>query len=52
MKLVVSGLPNKQIAGELGTSEVTIKMHCGQVMHKMKARSVVELARMAEMIRI
>ena len=52
MKLVVSGLLNKQIAGELGTSEVTIKMHRGQVMHKMKARSVVELARMAEMIRI
>jgi len=52
MKLVVSGLLNKQIACELGTSEVTIKMHRGQVMHKMKARSVVELARMAEMIRI
>jgi FixJ family two-component response regulator len=48
MKLVVSGLPNKQIAGELGSSEVTIKMHRGQVMRKMKAQSVVELAHMAE----
>ena len=52
MKLVVSGLLNKQIASELGTSEVTIKMHRGQVMHKMKAESVVELARMAERIGI
>jgi FixJ family two-component response regulator len=48
MKLVVSGLLNKQIAGELGSSEVTIKMHRGQVMHKMKAQSVIELAHMAE----
>ena len=50
MQLVVTGLLNKQIAGELGTSEVTIKMHRGQVMHKMKAESVVELLRMSEAI--
>jgi FixJ family two-component response regulator len=50
MQLVVTGLLNKQIAGELGTSEITIKMHRGQVMHKMKAESVVELLRMAEAI--
>ena len=50
MQLVVSGLLNKQIAGELGISEITIKMHRGQVMHKMKAESVVELLRMAEAI--
>ena len=50
MHLVVRGLLNKQIASELGASEVTIKMHRGQVMHKMRAESVVELSRMAEMI--
>ena len=52
MKLVISGLLNKQIASELGTSEVTVKMHRGQVMHKMQAESVVELLRMAETISI
>ena len=52
MRLVVSGLLNKQIAGELGSSEVTVKMHRGQVMHKMKAQSIVELLRMAEKIGI
>jgi FixJ family two-component response regulator len=50
MKLIVSGLLNKQIAVQLGSSEVTVKMHRGQVMHKMKAESVVQLARMAEKI--
>jgi FixJ family two-component response regulator len=50
MQLVVRGLLNKQIASELGASEVTIKMHRGQVMHKMRAESVVELLRMSETI--
>jgi FixJ family two-component response regulator len=52
MKLVVTGLLNKQIATELGSSEVTIKMHRGQVMHKMKAKSIVHLTRMAEKLAI
>lgn len=50
MQLVVRGLLNKQIASELGASEVTIKMHRGQVMHKMRAESVVELLHMSETI--
>src|SRR6202521_5044587 len=49
---VVSGLLNKQIAGELGSSEVTVKMHRGQVMRKMKAQSLVQLVRMSEKIGI
>ena len=52
MKLIVLGLLNKQIAARLGSSEVTVKMHRGQVMHKMKAESVIQLARMAEKIGI
>ena len=52
MRLVVSGLLNKQIAGELGSSEVTVKMHRGQVMRKMKAQSLVQLVRMAQKIGI
>jgi FixJ family two-component response regulator len=52
MKLVVTGLLNKQIAAQLKSSEATVKMHRGQVMHKMKAQSVVQLSRMAEKIGI
>lgn len=47
MALVVSGLLNKQIGGELGISEITVKAHRGQVMQKMKADSLPELVRMA-----
>ena len=48
MALVVSGLLNKQVAGELGISEKTVKAHRGQVMQKMKANSVADLVKMAE----
>ena len=47
MALVVSGLLNKQVGGELGISEITVKAHRGQVMQKMKADSLADLVKIA-----
>jgi FixJ family two-component response regulator len=52
MALVVSGLLNKQVAGELGISEITVKAHRAQVMQKMKANSLPDLVRMAGKLRL
>jgi FixJ family two-component response regulator len=52
MTLVVSGLPNKQVGGELGISEITVKAHRGNVMRKMKANSFANLVNMAARLRV
>ena len=52
MALVVSGLLNKQVGGELGISEITVKAHRGNVMRKMRAESVPDLVRMAASLEI
>ena len=52
MNLVVTGMLNKQIAAELGASEATIKMYRSQVMKKMQAKSLPELVRMADKLKV
>jgi FixJ family two-component response regulator len=52
MALVVSGLLNKQVGGELGISEITVKAHRGKVMQKMKAKSLADLVNMSARLRV
>jgi len=51
MELVTAGKMNKQVAGDLGISEITVKIHRGSAMRKMGARTLVDLVRMAEVLR-
>ncbi len=52
MALVTSGLMNKQVAGKIGLSEITVKVHRGRIMQKMGARTLADLVRMAEALGI
>jgi FixJ family two-component response regulator len=52
MTLVTSGLMNKQIAGEIGVSEVTVKVHRHNVMNKLGARSLADLVRIADLLNV
>jgi FixJ family two-component response regulator len=52
LELVVSGRLNKQVGGELGISEITVKAHRGKVMHKMRADSLPDLVKMAARLRL
>src|SRR5262249_40399817 len=51
MELVVKGLMNKEIASQLGVTEITVKVHRGRVMEKMEANSLADLVRMAERLK-
>ena len=50
--LVTKGLLNKQVAGQIGVTEITVKVHRGQVMRKMAARTLVDLVRMADRLEL
>jgi FixJ family two-component response regulator len=52
MTLVTAGLMNKQVAGELGLSEITVKIHRGHIMRKMGVRSLADLVRAAETLNL
>ena len=52
MSIVVKGRLNKQIAADIGVSEITVKVHRGQVMRKMQAMSLPDLARMADKLKL
>jgi FixJ family two-component response regulator len=52
MTFVAQGLMNKQIAAKLGISEITVKVHRGHMMRKMKARSLIDLLEMADLLGI
>jgi FixJ family two-component response regulator len=52
MTLVTAGLMNKQIAGEIGLAEITVKIHRSHIMRKMGAKSLPDLVRMAELLAI
>jgi len=52
MGLVTSGLMNKQVAGKVNLSEITVKVHRGRIMQKMGAKTLADLVRMAEALNI
>jgi FixJ family two-component response regulator len=52
LSLVAAGLMNKQIAAEIGIAEITVKIHRGHIMRKMGTRSLADLVKITEMLRI